>query len=230
MEEIKPVKTLNWVDLIAAVLGIGVLFVLLVLATKWAAARWPHEQLLLYLNGFLTQLAFLFLIWVIKTFRKWNWADFGWRPVKFRQVWPSIIGLYIFAWSINFMYGLFLLSRGFTPPETDVYSQLFGQATLLTFLLNFLLASILAPLTEETLFRGVIFGSLHTYLGKWTAAVISSALFSLLHFQAYGFLPRFMLGLILAHMYEKNRSLYPSMALHALNNFVATALLAGLSM
>ncbi|MHB1404797.1 MAG: CPBP family intramembrane glutamic endopeptidase, partial [Desulfitobacteriaceae bacterium] len=93
-------KALGWIDLAAAVLGIGVLFVLLVLGTKWAASRWAHEEMLLYLNGFLTQLSFLLLIWVIKTLRKWNWADFGWRPVRFRQVWPSIIGLYILAWSL----------------------------------------------------------------------------------------------------------------------------------
>jgi len=92
-----------------------------------------------------------------------------------------------------------------------------------------ILAGVLAPFVEETLFRGIIFGSLQTYLGKWTAAVISAAIFSGLHLQVYGFFPRFILGIALVYLYDKSKSLYPSVALHALNNIIATLLAAGLS-
>ena len=88
------------------------------------------------------------------------------------------------------------------------------------------LAGVLAPLIEETLFRGLIFGSLRKYCGKWTAAVISAAIFSGLHFQLYGFIPRFILGIALVYLFDKYKSLYPSMRLHSLNNIIATLLAA----
>lgn len=125
---------------------------------------------------------------------------------------------------INLLYGIFLYQKGFTPPETDVYTKLMGNATLITFILNLVLAGILAPILEETLFRGIIFGSLQTYFGKWTSAAISAVIFSGLHFQAYGFFPRFVLGMVLAHLYSKHKSLYPPIAMHALNNIVALTL------
>jgi len=138
------------------------------------------------------------------------------------------LGLYAITWVVNICYALALYNYGFTPPETDVYSKLLGQVTWYTLILNLILAGILAPIVEETLFRGVIFGSLQAYFGKWTAAVLSAVVFSTLHFQAYGFFPRFVLGMVLVYLYDKYKSLYPSVALHALNNIVATLIAARL--
>jgi membrane protease YdiL (CAAX protease family) len=122
------------------------------------------------------------------------------------------------------MYSIFLFQKGIAPPNTDVYIQLLGNATPLTFMLNLILAGILAPIFEETLFRGVIFGGLQSYFGKWTSAILSAVFFSSLHLQAYGFIPRFVLGLMLAYLYDKYKSIYPSIALHSLNNVVALTL------
>ncbi len=172
----------------------------------------------------MTQGLFLLIIWSLTRIRRWKWTDFGWNPLKDRKYWGSVLTFYFLTWIINILYGAYLLQKGFTPPKTDVYTELLGHVTLFTFILNLLLAGILAPIMEETLFRGIIFGSLQSYLGKWTAAVVSAAIFSGLHFQAYGFFPRFVLGMALAYLYMKHKSIYPSMAMHALNNIVALAL------
>lgn len=222
-------RQLNWVDLAGIIGGVIVVYVLLVTGTAWLAGWWPHEKILLYLNGFLTQFSLSLLILGLKKLRRWDWADFGWRKVNLRRLWPGILRLYFLVWVINIVYVIYLYSRGLTPPSTDVYAKLFGNTTILTYVLNVIMASVLAPLVEETLFRGIIFGSLQTYFGKWTAAIISAILFSGLHLQAYGFFPRFVLGLVLAHLYETNRSLYPSMAFHSLNNLIAATLMAGVA-
>lgn len=225
--EYEPQKSkLTWIDLGLALLGIGILYVVLGFATAWVAGWWPHERILLYINGFLTQGLFFLIIWGLTRIRKRSWADLGWNRVDSRKYWGSVLTFYFLTWLINLVYGAYLFSKGFNPPETDVYMKLLGNATLVSFILNLILAGIMAPILEETLFRGIIFGSLQTYFGKWTSAAISAAIFSGLHFQAYGFFPRFVLGLVLAHLYTKHKSLYPSIAMHALSNIVALVLVA----
>jgi len=219
-------RTLNWVDLVMVLGGIACIYVMLAYGTYWLMERWPYERILLYLNAFVTQLAFVLLIWTVKRVRHWEWADFGWHAVSFKKVLPKILGLYALTWVINISYAIFLYQHGLTPPETDVYTKLLGQATWYTLILNLILAGVLAPVVEEVLFRGVVFGSLQAYFGKWTSAVLSAMIFSALHFQAYGFFPRFMLGMILVYLYDKYKSLYPAIGLHALNNIVATLLAA----
>ena len=221
-------RRLNWIDLALVLVGVVGIYVILAFGTLWLMEQWPHERVLMYLNAFMTQLCFAILIWTLKKVRHWKWADFGWRVVPFRVILSKVLGLYAMTWVFNICYAIALFNYGFNPPETDVYSKLLGQVTWYTLILNLLLAGVLAPLVEETLFRGVIFGSLQAYFGKWTAAVISATVFSALHFQAYGFLPRFVLGMVLVYLYDKYNSLYPSVALHALNNIVATLIAASL--
>jgi uncharacterized protein len=212
--------------LVIALFGIVILYIILGYATAWVAGWWPYHRVLLYINGFLTQGLFFFIIVMLIRKRGWTWKDFGWKSLKGKKYWGSVLSFYLLTWIINLWYGIYLVQKGFSPPETDVYNQLLGNATILTFTLNLVLAGILAPIMEETLFRGIIFGSLRTYFGKWTAAAISAVIFSALHFQAYGFFPRFVLGMVLAHLYSKHKSLYPSVAMHSLNNIVALTLVA----
>lgn len=219
-------RSLNWVDLLTVLGGIVGIYIILALGTIWLMGRWHNERVLLYLNAFLTQFSFVLLIWLLKTIRHWKWSDFGWRAVPFRKIIPNIIGIYGIVWIVNISYVIFLYKQGMSPPTTDVYTKLLGQSSGLALLLNLVLAGVLAPLVEETLFRGLIFGSLRTYCGKWTATVISAAIFSGLHFQAYGFFPRFILGIVLVYLFDKYKSLYPSVVLHSLNNVIATLIAA----
>ncbi|HWQ88513.1 MAG TPA: type II CAAX endopeptidase family protein [Desulfitobacteriaceae bacterium] len=220
---------LNWVDLILTIGGIAVLYILLIIGTIWLASLISDEKILIYINGFLTQIAFILLILFFKKIRHWSWQDIGWKLTDFKKIWLQILRLYFLSMFINLVYAIYLEQGGFTPPSTDVYTTLFENNSWWAYLSNILLAVIIAPAAEETLFRGIIFGSARTYFGKWTAAVLSAALFSGLHFQIYGLFPRFILGLVLAHLYEHNRSLYPAMVFHALNNLIAMTLLSGLS-
>jgi len=224
-----PKRNLSWKDLAIILGGIVGIYVILSFGTFKLMELWPHERALMYLNAFITQLSFLFLIWLLKKIRHWEWVDFGWQAVTVRKTLKTVFSVYALTWVINISYALVLYQYGLTPPTTDVYTKLLGQTTWYTLILNLLLAGVLAPLVEETLFRGVIFGSLQAYFGKWTAAVFSAAIFSGLHLQVYGFFPRFILGIALVYLYDKYKSLYPSVALHSFNNIVATLIAAGLS-
>jgi len=53
-----------------------------------------------------------------------------------------------------------------------------------------------------------------------TALILSSAFFSLIHQNAFAFLPVFVLGLGLGYLYEKRGTLLPSIALHIVHNSI----------
>ena len=94
------------------------------------------------------------------------------------------------------------------------------------FLVGLLVIAVVPAVAEELVFRGVIqrnlirwFGSRH--VGVWLAA----ALFSAIHFQFFGFVPRFLLGLVLGYLYEWSGNILVPMAAHFTNNALQLLLL-----
>jgi membrane protease YdiL (CAAX protease family) len=79
------------------------------------------------------------------------------------------------------------------------------------------LALIAAPLFEEFIFRGLIFGGLRRSFGVWPAALASAALFAIVH-PAFSIIPVFILGACAALVYERSRSLLAPMIVHAVYN------------
>jgi membrane protease YdiL (CAAX protease family) len=84
---------------------------------------------------------------------------------------------------------------------------------------------LLAPILEELLFRGVLYGTLRLRLGPWPATAISAGLFALAHgYGVIGFASVAMSGVLWAVAYERTRSLLPGILAHAVNNIQATAI------
>jgi ABC-2 type transport system permease protein len=79
------------------------------------------------------------------------------------------------------------------------------------------LGVIAAPIFEEFIFRGLIFGGLRRSFGAWPAALASAAIFAILH-PPISVLPVFVLGLATAFSYERTRSLAAPMLAHAVYN------------
>ena len=87
-----------------------------------------------------------------------------------------------------------------------------------------LVICVMAPVAEEFLFRGFMFPALRRWRGTWPAAVIVGSLFGLIHVAGspLEFIPLLMFfGIALCLLYVRTKSLYPCIALHALNNSVA---------
>lgn len=84
---------------------------------------------------------------------------------------------------------------------------------------------VFAPVLEEPLFRGVLFGTLRLRLGPLPATLASAALFALAHgYGVVGFASVFASGVLWAIAYERTRSLLPGMLAHAASNVQATAI------
>lgn len=102
-----------------------------------------------------------------------------------------------------------------------VTSQLVDVSSIPAMLLSVLYIGLLTGLGEESFFRGALQnvfckGTGREHFAVWTAAVI----FSLLHFQFYGFVPRVLLGAFLGYAFLWSGSLWVPVIGHALNNSV----------
>ena len=93
--------------------------------------------------------------------------------------------------------------------------------------LGILTAVILAPLTEDTIFRGYVLEMFNERFKKWIAIIISSFIFATIHFQFFGpGLTVYMLfwSILTDYLYVRFNNIYPSLLFHALNNVWAYVL------
>ena len=90
-----------------------------------------------------------------------------------------------------------------------------------------LIVSVLvqAPLLEEPLFRGVIFRGLMRALPTWGAALLSGAIFALVHVNAASFLALTFLGASFALLYARTGTILAPMTAHLLFNAANLGLL-----
>ena len=92
-------------------------------------------------------------------------------------------------------------------------------------LLNLLIIALIPAVGEELTFRGVLQQSLTRGMkNPHVAILLSAAIFSFIHFQFYGFLPRMFLGILLGYMFYITDSLWTSIAMHFVNNGTAVVL------
>lgn len=113
---------------------------------------------------------------------------------------------------------------GFDVDQTqDIgFSDLSGTGQLV---LAFLALVVLAPLAEELVFRGFVFGNARTKLDFWPAAIITSLFFGFVHGQWNVGLDTFVLSLALCYLREKTGAIWASVLLHAIKNGLAYTLL-----
>jgi membrane protease YdiL (CAAX protease family) len=158
-------------------------------------------------------------------------ADFGFRRVSRRTALGTVIGAAVVYYVLTDLYALV-----FDLHANDTLPKSFGLATS-----HWAVAGtaafvcVVAPMCEETFFRGLLFGALRKLpvaargrdLGPWIAAVIVGILFGLAHTGSANpeyLVPLGFLGFLLCLVRWRTRSLYPGMALHSANNSLALAI------
>ncbi len=104
--------------------------------------------------------------------------------------------------------------------KTNQLTEAFLNVTTPTGLaVNLLIIALLAAVGEELLFRGVILQLfVEWFKNKHLAIVMSAILFSALHLQFYGFIPRMVLGILFGYIFIWSGSLWLPIVLHFIFN------------
>ncbi len=84
--------------------------------------------------------------------------------------------------------------------------------------LTLLLLALVPALAEEFFFRGFVLGGLSDGLKKWSAILLSAAIFGVYHFLIDKVVITALLGVMLAYLCWQTRSIFPGMLVHALHN------------
>lgn len=92
-------------------------------------------------------------------------------------------------------------------------------------ILAFISLVVITPFTEEVMFRGVLFSGFRKQMSFAAAAILSSAIFGLMHGQWNVGLDVFVMGVVSCYLLETTKSLWPSIFLHAIKNCLAFCLL-----
>ncbi|MCE5200042.1 MAG: type II CAAX endopeptidase family protein [Armatimonadota bacterium] len=107
--------------------------------------------------------------------------------------------------------------RNIQTPEHPL-TPFFAGGSTAAFAVVFVMGAVIAPLVEETFFRGALYGALRGGMGVWLAAAVSAAIFAVGHPLPSNFLPIWVLGFVFAILREKTGSLVPSMVAHCIHN------------
>lgn len=103
----------------------------------------------------------------------------------------------------------------------ELTSTLMGGGSVMDLVMGLLVVGVLAGVSEELFFRGALQRLLMTRPMNPHAAIwITAFIFSVFHFQFYGFFPRMLLGAFLGYAAWWSGSLWVPVTVHALNNML----------
>lgn len=88
--------------------------------------------------------------------------------------------------------------------------------------ISLLTVGIIAPFTEEFMFRGVIFKTLNKNISILWTIIIQALFFGLFHGNLIQGTYATLLGLVFGYITYKTRSLWPAVIMHMINNIIAT--------
>ena len=138
----------------------------------------------------------------------------------------SVIPICLIALGLNWASGeLFARLTNIDLADQDLVKFITSNAlSLRSKTLLFLFLLIEAPVLEELLFRGVLFGGLTKIMPIWPAIFLSGLVFAVIHINAATLIPLWFLGVAFAWLYVRTGTLLAPMAVHFTFNAVNLAL------
>ena len=160
-----------------------------------------------------------------------KWSDVGLQPIRWQWVWfliGSTVAILIIPLRGILALAAQLAIEGNLDSVTargDLFTS--GGYSTSAFLLALLFLGILAPISEELFFRGLLHTWGMKYISQfWVRALITSTLFGLAHLDSIGVtLSAFIMGWVIAWMYERTESILMPIVIHAVTNSTAVSLL-----
>jgi hypothetical protein len=139
-----------------------------------------------------------------------------------------IIGMpcmnWLIEWNNNlslpaFASGLEQSMRQMEDNAQAVTAILLNDTSITGLITGVLIVGVLAALSEELFFRGAL-QKIFTINSAWKAIWMSAFVFSFMHFQFFGFIPRLIMGVFFGYLFYWTGSLWVPIIAHAFNNSV----------
>lgn len=175
-------------------------------------------------------------IWLSRRYP--GWVDVLGMPAKGRRAKEVLYGLVagpavyagvalLAALVLAFFLGALAGEDAVTPDQIDAESL-----TAMGKILTAIVAVLVAPVTEELVFRGVLFRSIRDRRGFWLGAVVSSVVFGLVHYVPAAWQDTLLLqitmvftGLAFAWIYERRGNLLACIVAHMSFNAIGLTLI-----
>ncbi len=184
---------------------------------------------LLYLANVLVFSGTVYLVGVRRG--KLSWAGIGFWPPRWSWLYAVLaVGVAVVFIPIRTLLALaveLILKGNLNDLVNSARMQIFAPSgfSWLNFAVTLALAGLAAPVAEELFFRGAIYTWFRSRYSVAVAVLASSIIFALGHFDTLAVVvTSFVIGVINALVYERTRSIWAPIAIHAFNNSLAVVL------
>jgi membrane protease YdiL (CAAX protease family) len=230
----RPRAEWTWVDLLLILLGFGAIFTLgwflygYLLASRGAELSLEGQPSILQSIGLaaLEAIALVGSVYLLGMRRRGlTWKEVGIRPIGDRWLFRGIL-ISLLAIPVTGLITVLVLQAFDLPFQNPQLDFLLPQGIDVPGAIGLIvMGGIAVPFAEELFFRGVLYTWFRGHWSIWPSVILSALVFGVAHLDIAVGLTAFILGLILALVYEYSQSLWTSVLIHALNNSLRLILL-----
>jgi uncharacterized protein len=155
-------------------------------------------------------------------YEKYNFNELGFKKINFIRAIGNIILGFLAYFMVSIAIHIIKTSLNIDIPgygEQQSYIPIFEGLNIVYI---FIIAAIIVPIVEETLFRGLIFKQISG--SNQIKILISSLFFAIFHFQFEVFIPLLILGIIFGNLRVAQNSIFVPILFHIINNSIAVYL------
>lgn len=147
----------------------------------------------------------IFIFIFMRRFREEDDIAYYFRPLKKKKLQVVLYSM-VFTFLSKIISAVFVMIINLVfhiELESQEIMDMFLKGSWRTIIVLSVLTVIIAPVLEEFVFRHIIYGGTSKKVGKIAAAIISSLLFTVLHYNLAGVVAFFAVGIYNCYLYEK---------------------------
>lgn len=154
----------------------------------------------------------------------WNlsWKNVGWVLLLFLVSMPLMEKIIAWNEALTLPQSMKAIEEWMRMQENEMTAltdKMIQATSVPELLLNILVMAIVPAICEELLFRGVLQNWLAQLISnKHVVIWLTAIIFSAIHIQFYGFVPRMLLGALLGYLFVWTKSIWVNIFAHFLNN------------
>ena len=153
----------------------------------------------------------------------WSWRQgLSWGALVYVATIPVLL-------TYAALYSVWLQWTGYEPRHQDVVALFASLEGGWLYYYLILLAVVVAPISEELLFRGIALPALGRRIGLGAAVVLHSILFALMHYHVPSLVPLFVLSIMLSLAYIYTENIIVPIVAHMIFNAVSLMVLTALN-